>query len=111
MFSNAPPWKLFDPLLEIVVMSLTPPNSAELLTSLTRISAMELKAGNISAIGPPTVPGDDRIVVLLIPSTLTESMVGLVPATEMFPLASVCTPGWLVRVERGLVEPPARVAM
>ena len=42
---------------------------------------------------------------------LAESMVGLVPATEMFPLASVCTPGWLVRVEMGLVEPLARVAM
>ena len=38
-------------------------------------------------------------------------MAGFVPATEIFPEASVCTPGWLVRVEIGLVEPPARVAI
>src|SRR5580700_5654657 len=92
-------------------MSLTPPYSAALLTSLTRISAMELKAGNISAIGPPAVPEAARGPVLLIPSMLAESMLGLVPATEIFPAASVCTPGWLVRVEIGLVDPLVRVAI
>ena len=40
------------PALETVVMSATPENSALLLDSLTRISSMELKEGNISFTGP-----------------------------------------------------------
>src|SRR6266702_4744154 len=94
---------LFVPLFDIVVMSLTPPNSAVLLTSLTRISAMELKEGNSSANGAAV-----RGPMLLIPSMLVESMLGLVPTTEMLPLASVCTPGCEVKVDNGLVEPVDR---
>ena len=81
-------------------MSLTPPNSAVLLTSLTRISAIELKEGKSSAKG-----AEVRGPMLLMPSMLVESMLGLVPTTEMLPLASVCTPGCEVRVESGLVDP------
>src|SRR6266567_8519273 len=91
---------LFVPPFDIVVMSLMPPNSAVLLTSLTRISAIELKEGNNSANG-----AEVRGPMLLIPSILVESMLGLVPTTEMLPLASVCTPGCEVNVESGLVDP------
>ena len=91
---------MFVPLFDIVVMSLTPPNSAVLFTSLTRISAIELNEGNSSANGAEVLGP-----MLLIPSILVESMLGLVPTTEMLPLASVCTPGCEVRVDSGLVEP------
>ena len=38
-------------------------------------------------------------------------MLGLAPATDRFPLASVCTPARVVSVEIGLVEPEPRDAM
>ncbi len=47
----------------------------------------------------------------LIPSMLMESWVGKVPATEMFPWESVCTPGCAVNVDMALVEPWERVVM
>ena len=84
-------------------MSLTPPNSAVLLTSLTRISAIESKEGNSSASG-----AEVRGPMLLMPSMLVESILGLVPTTEILPLASVCTPGCEVSVESGLVDPAER---
>src|SRR5207244_1802794 len=102
-FSNRLPWYALLPLLEMVVISLTPPNSAVLLISLTRISAMPSNEGNNSAIGEPVLALD-----VLIPSRLIESMLGLLPATEIFPLLSICTPGCVVRVVMGLVEPAAR---
>src|SRR5215510_9202246 len=99
-FSKTPPWTLLLPLLEMVVMSLTPPYSAVLLTSLTRISAIEFNEGNSSANG-----AEVRGPILLMPSILVESMLGFVPTTEMLPLASVWTPGCDVNVESGLVDP------
>ena len=87
-------------------MSLTPPNSAALLISLTRISAMAPKLGNSSAIGALL-----RGLTLLMPSTETDSMLGLAPATERLPLESVCTPACVVSVEIGLVEPAPRDPM
>ena len=35
----------------------------------------------------------------------------MVPATEILPLESVCTPGWVVKVDIGLVDPLPRVAI
>src|SRR5437660_5651308 len=90
----------------MVVMSLMPPNSALLLTSLTRISAMELNDGNNSASG-----ADVRGPMLLMPSMLMDSMLGLIPATEIAPLASVWTPGCVVSVDRGVVDPVDRGVM
>ena len=49
--------------------------------------------------------------MLLMPSMLICNMEGLVPATEMLPLASVCTPGCVVSVDMGLVDPLDRVAI
>ncbi len=44
----------------------------------------------------------------LIPSMLMESWLGKVPATEMLPLESVCTPDCAVSVDMALVEPVER---
>jgi len=49
--------------------------------------------------------------MLLMPSILICIIEGFVPATEILPDASVCTPGWVVRVDIGLVEPLLRVAI
>src|ERR1700688_721191 len=87
-------------------MSLMPPNSAALLISLTRISAIELKDGKSSTRGPAV-----RGPMLLIPSMLIDSIDGFEPATEIPPLGSVCTPGCAVRVDIALVDPEPRVAM
>src|SRR5215217_1201343 len=73
-FSKMPPWKALVPLFEMVVMSLVPPNSAVLLISLTRISAIVLNDGNNSANG-----AEERGPMLLMPSMLTDSMLGLEP--------------------------------
>ena len=43
-----------------------------------------------------------------MPSILVESMWGFVPTTEMFPFASVWTPGCDVKVDIGLVDPVDR---
>ena len=43
--------------------------------------------------------------IVLIPSIVIESCEQFPPATEMLPLASVCTPGCVVNVEIGLVDP------
>src|SRR3954470_16931665 len=99
-FSKTPPWKVLEPPFDVVVISLTPPNSAALLISLTRISAMAPKLGNNSAIGALL-----RGLTLLMPSTDTEIMLGFAPATDRFPAESVCTPACVVSVEIGLVEP------
>src|SRR5689334_11087307 len=82
-FSNKPPWIWFDPPLETVVISLTPPNSAALLTSLTRISEIVPNDGNNSAAAELL-----RTLMVLIPSILTDSMLGFDPATERAPLLS-----------------------
>src|SRR5215472_4864093 len=94
------------PLFEMVVMSLMPLNSAVLLISLTRISAIPSNAGNSSAIGAVL-----RGLIVLMPSMLIDNMLGLLPATERFPLLSISTPACVVRVVIGLVEPRARDAM
>jgi hypothetical protein len=91
------------PALETVVMSATPENSALLLDSLTRISSMELKEGNISLMGP-----EYSTPTLLMPSTVTLSSAGVVPMTERLPLSSVWTPASVVSVSMGLVEPVER---
>src|SRR5262245_3612570 len=82
-FSNRPPWKSLEPPLETVVMSLTPPYSAALFISLTRISAIVPKEGNNSAAAE-----FDRTLIVLIPSILTESMLGFEPATDSAPALS-----------------------
>ena len=105
-FSNRLPWKALVPLLEMVVISLTPPNSAVLLISLTRISAMPSNDGNSSAMGAPVLA-----LEVLRPSRVMESIEGLLPATEILPAASVITPGCVIKVVIGLVEPPAREAI
>jgi hypothetical protein len=101
--SKAPPCKVFVPLLEIVVISATPPNSAELLISLTRISAMASNDGKSSVRGASLLT-----VIVLMPSTEVESWLGLVPATERFPLPWSCTPDSVTNVDMGLVVPNAR---
>jgi hypothetical protein len=101
--SKRPPWNLLDPPREVVVMSLTPPNSAALLISLTRISAIAPNDGNSSLIGALLLG-----LTLLMPSMETESMLGFAPPTERLPLESVCTPACVVSVEIGLVEPLPR---
>ena len=83
-------------------MSLTPPNSALLLISLTRISAIPSNEGNNSEIGE-----EFRGLMVLMPSIEIESILGLEPATDMLPLASTSTPGCVVRVVNALVEPEA----
>src|SRR5438552_12536959 len=87
-------------------MSLMPPNSAVLFTSLTRISAIELNDGNSSANG-----ADVRGPILLMPSMLMDNMLGFDPTTDMAPFESVCTPGCVVRVDIGLVEPADRAVI
>ena len=67
---------------------------------------MAPKLGNSSAIGALL-----RGLTLLMPSTETESMLGLAPATERLPLESVCTPACVVSVEIGLVDPEPRDAI
>ena len=52
-----------------------------------------------------------RGLVELIPSILTDNILGLEPATERLPLLSTSTPGWVVRVVKALVEPVAREPM
>src|SRR6266481_168308 len=84
-------------------MSLTPPNSAALFTSLTRISEIVPKDGNNSG-----TAASFRTLTVLMPSILTESMLGLEPATERPPLLSTWTPTWVVSVVIGLVDPAAR---
>src|SRR5580692_6478705 len=103
LFSNMPPWYELVPLFEIVVISLMPPNSAELLTSLTRISAMVSNDGKSSLIGAAPLG-----LIVLMPSRLEVNMAGLAPATERLPLASVSTPGCVVNVVMALVDPLAR---
>ncbi len=49
--------------------------------------------------------------MLLIPSMLTDSMAGLLPATERLPLLSINTPGCVVSVVMALVDPLAREAI
>src|SRR3981189_3516182 len=100
---NRPPCKVLLPPREVVVMSLTPPNSAALLIWLTRISAIAPKEGNSSAVGALL-----RGLTLLMPSHEPESMLVLAPATERLPLESVCTPACVVRVDIGLVDPAPR---
>ena len=94
------------PLFEMVVISLMPLNSALLLTSLTRISAIASLEGNSSAIG-----AELRGAILLMPSMLVESIEGLPPTTEILPLASVWTPGCMVNVVNALVDPVDRAIM
>ena len=62
------------PALETVVMSATPQNSALLFDSLTRISSMELKEGNISLTGP-----EYSTPTLEMPSMVTLSSAAVVP--------------------------------
>ena len=87
----------------MVATSLMPPNSAVLLISLTRISEIPSNAGNSSVIGPLF-----RALVVLMPSTLIETMSTFAPATEIWPLLSISTPGCVVSVLNALVEPAAR---
>ena len=84
-------------------MSATPPNSAPLFDSETRISSIELNEGNISLMGPEySTPTDE------MPSMVTERSAAVVPSTASWPLSSVCTPASVVSVEMGLVEPVER---
>ena len=102
-FSKTPPWRWLFPALETVVISATPPNSALLFDSLTRISSIELNEGNISFTGPEySTPTDE------IPSIVTLKSAAVVPVTARFPASSVCTPASVVSVEIGLVEPEER---
>jgi hypothetical protein len=72
-FSKTPPCKELVPDLEIVVMSATPPNFAELIVSPIWISSMALKDRNNSPIAeaPPT-PVFDPGPTELMPSMLIE---------------------------------------
>lgn len=88
------------------MISLIPPNSAVLLISLTRISAMVSNEGKISVIGALPLG-----LTVLMPSRLEVNMLGLAPATERLPLPSVSTPGCVVNVVMALVEPLAREKM
>ena len=48
---------------------------------------------------------------LEMPSSVIEMSAGVAPAMTRSPLSSVCTPGLVVRVEMGLVEPFAWAKM
>ena len=84
-------------------MSLTPPYSAVLLISLTRISAIVSNDGNNSEMGELL-----RGLMELMPSMLIDSMLGFEPATDKLPLLSISTPGCVVSVVNALVDPAAR---
>ena len=91
------------PLLLVVVTSVTCMNSALLFALLTLNSSIDSTEGNISRAGPPP-----RLLWLAMPSIEKEVMNGRLPATEMAPPRSCCTPGASVATTIGLVELVAR---
>jgi hypothetical protein len=99
-FSKTPPWYSLVPAFDVVVTSATPLYSALLLVSLTRISEMELKEGKSSLMGPL-----NSTFTLLMPSMVYDISAGVVPATTRLELSSTCTPGSVVKVKIGLVDP------
>src|ERR1700692_283814 len=101
-FSDTPPWNALVPARDVVVTSATPLYSALLFVSLTRISEIELNDGKSSAIGPLL-----STFTLLMPSMVNDINAGVVPAITRLELLllSTCTPGSVVSVVMGLVDP------
>ena len=103
MNQNPEPWKLLVPLLVVVVTSVTCMNSALLLAELTLNSSIDSTDGNMSREAPPA-----RVRCDEMPSIENDVWNGRLPATEIDPARSCCTPWASVATTIGLVLLVAR---